>query len=211
MILIIRPTDAYMRRKRHDFIFKNQLDYIRLSSLEFVAEEIKQRDIAGNIAELGVYRGEFAKIMNLLFFDKKLYLFDTFEGFNKKDMQIEEDNNFSDIRDNFSQTNIDIVMGKMEYPENCIVKKGYFPDTIIDVNDNFCFVSIDCDLYLPVYEGLRYFYPRLNRGGYIFVHDYNNDKKYKGAKKAVTQFAMEQDLFFFPLSDRFGTAVFIKP
>ena len=25
-----------------------------------------------------------------------------------------------------------------------------------------------------IYEGLKYFYPRLSLGGYIFVHDYNS-------------------------------------
>lgn len=42
------------------------------------------------------------------------------------------------------------------------------------IEDSFCFVSLDMDLYKPTYEGLHYFYPRLNHGGYIFIHDCRN-------------------------------------
>ena len=47
------------------------------------------------------------------------------------------------------------------------------------------------------------------RGGYIFVHDVNNDS-YKGAAKAVNQFAIEQQISFLPLPDACGSAVLIK-
>jgi O-methyltransferase len=47
----------------------------------------------------------------------------------------------------------------MKYKENCIVRKGYFPETAEDLEDEFVFVSIDADLYEPIYNGLCYFYP----------------------------------------------------
>jgi O-methyltransferase len=97
----------------------------------------------------------------------------------------------------------------MKYPESCIVKKGYFPETTTDVEEEFVFVSIDVDLYEPIYNGLVFFYPRLQHGGYIFVHDYNN-ASFDGAKVAVQRFAREFKIPFFPLSDGCGTAVFVK-
>ena len=73
----------------------------------------------------------------------------------------------------------------------------------------FCFVSIDTDLYAPVAAELSFFYPRLNSGGFIFVHDYNNDL-FSGAKPAVQEFPSRNAVSFVPLTDRYGTAVFSK-
>jgi O-methyltransferase len=70
-------------------------------------------------------------------------------------------------------------------------------------------VSIDTDLYDPIYNGLQYFYPRLVKGGYIFIHDYNNDA-YLGAKKAVQQFCAENNISFVPLPDSCGSAIITK-
>jgi O-methyltransferase len=99
---------------------------------------------------------------------------------------------------------------KMKYKENCIFKQGWFPETANGLEETFVFVSIDCDLFDPILEGLRYFYPRLARGGYIFVHEYNYSR-FAGAKGAVKQFlAEEPDVRFFPLTDQNGTMVFIK-
>jgi O-methyltransferase len=70
-------------------------------------------------------------------------------------------------------------------------------------------VSIDADLYDPIYNGLKYFYPRLKQGGYIFIHDYNNDS-YKGAKEAVRFFCKENNLPYFPLPDAAGSAIIAK-
>ena len=196
-------------RKRPDYIYKAS-DYFRVSSLELVAYEIYKNNIKGNAAELGVFRGDFAKYINMAFPDKKLYLFDTFEGFNEKDTAIEEQGNYSKNIHDFSDTNIELVLGKMENKENCIIKKGYFPETAHGLEDTFAFVSIDVDLYEPIYNGLAYFYPRLECGGYIFIHDYNDGQKYTGVKEAVKKYCSENRIAYFPLSDNQGSAVIMK-
>ena len=78
-----------------------------------------------------------------------------------------------------------------------------------NVRDNFVFVSIDADLYKPIYDGLCFFYPQLAKGGCLFVHDYDNDE-YQGAHMTVRQFCQENDIGFFPLPDACGTAVIFK-
>ena len=141
--------------------------------------------------------------------DKKFYLFDTFEGFHQKDVLVEKQNSFSNGKQDFSDTSVELVLNKMKYPDNCVVKKGYFPESAIGVDDKFCFVSIDADLYEPIYNGLVFFYPKLTPGGYIFIHDFNNDN-YKGSRKAVEQFCMEQKINSIPLPDSGGSAIIIK-
>jgi O-methyltransferase len=184
-------------------------DYVRFSSLELVAEEIKEKKIEGAVAELGVYQGKFEKEINKLFPHKKLYLFDTFEGFDKKDSDIEVSMGYSKGNQDFSNTSIEKVMSLMQFPLNCIIKKGYFPETAVGLEETFSFISIDTDLFEPIYNGLAYFYPRVSKGGYIFVHDYN-DIEYSGAKKAVRKYCQEMGINYFPLSDGWGTCVIAK-
>ena len=136
------------------------------------ARYVHDENIQGNIAECGVNRGEFACYMNKYFPDRMLYLFDTFEGFDQRDWEIEKKKKTKitkktiiDGTDNFKTTNEKIVMHKMQNPEKCIVKKGYFPDSAKDVEDNFSFVNLDMDLYAPMKAALEFFYKRMNRGG----------------------------------------------
>lgn len=105
-----------------------------------------------------------------------------------------------------------IDMNKMTYPEKCVVHKGFFPDTIPSEEINYAFVSLDCDLYEPILEGLRYFYPRLNNGGYLFIHDYNQTNYLRGVKQAVHDYENEikQKLCKVPITDVCGTLVVCK-
>lgn len=180
-------------------------DYIRLSILEMISEEV--RNVEGAVAEVGVYKGKFASHINRIFLDRRFYLFDTFEGFNKNDLDFEEglDHKVGHLGD----TSIEEVKKKLTYPKLCVYKKGYFPETTEGMEENFVFVSIDLDLYKPTLEALKYFYPRLTQPGFIFVHDYNQ-QRYIGTPKAVKQFSKENELTFLPIGDFGGSAVFLK-
>lgn len=208
--VIIRDMKL-LNRERLFSILKTEFpwDYVRYSSLELTAYEIKKKKVKGDLAEVGVYKGEFAAKINECFPDRKLYLFDTFCGLDERDLNEDKKNSlvFSDRM--FNYPFIQEVLDKMKYPDNCIVKKGYFPDSIGNLDCIFAFVSLDADLFNPTYEGLKFFYPRLSKGGFIFVHDYNN-YKFGGAKEAVLKFSEEQNLNYFPLSDINGSAIFTK-
>lgn len=183
---------------------------LRFSIARLIALEINSRSIPGAVAELGVYQGEFAALINELYPDRQIYLFDTFNGFNPADIALEKAEGFSHAGvGDFQDTSLEIVMNKLVFPEQAVFCKGYFPDTAEGIQETFAFVSIDADLYNPVYEGLKYFYPRMSQGGYILIHDYNNDQ-YKGAGSAVKKYCSENNLFVVPLGDVHGSAVLIK-
>ncbi len=191
-------------------------DYIRWFTFELCAKEIRENRIPGQIAELGVFRGEFAKLLNEVFYDKKLYLFDTFEGFDDRDINQERINLDSDkyvfeTSELLKSTDVDIIMSKMKNKENVIIKKGYFPESLGSLEEKFCFVSLDVDLYGPTFEGLKYFYERLSDGGYIFIHDYNH-KLWPGISDAVKDFEnmIGRKLCKVPISDYSGTLVITK-
>jgi O-methyltransferase len=205
-VIIAAPMHSLRKTRNHSVLFG---EYIRASSLELVAREIHEHQVPGAVAELGVYRGEFARLINAAFPEKPLYLFDTFSGFAESDLKKEIDTMAPPGA--FSNTSISTVMSKMTFKQNCIIKEGLFPHSAADCkNERFCFVSIDADLYNPICEGLRYFYSRLSPGGYIFVHDYNN-LNYPGAKRALRQFCLENNVPYFPLSDASGSAIIARP
>jgi len=204
-------SDIYMLWRKRDkkFLSYKWRDYVRFSSLELVAYEINSKNIAWNCAELWVYRWDFAGKINEVFPTKKIYLFDTFEWFHENDLSIEKKEKFSHWQQWFTDTNEKIVMSNMKYPNQCIIKKWYFPDTTLWIDDTFCFVSLDADLYKPTYDGLSFFYPKLVKWGYIFIHDFNN-YEYTWVRKAIEQFCGQQWIWYFPLTDNCGSVVIVS-
>ncbi len=185
------------------------LDYVRHKALELCSNEIYRNNINGSVSELGVYKGDFASKINLAFPERNLYLFDTFSGFDSRDTGEEKSKSYSSGEQDFSDTNINMVLKKMKNPKKCIIKKGYFPETATGIEDLFCFVSLDADLYNPILAGLEYFYPKLEKGGYIFVHDFNNSD-YKGVREAVMKFCVEKNIGYVPIPDGGGSIVINK-
>ena len=162
---------------------------------------IYEQGIPGAVGEAGVFQGEFAKIINEKFPDRKCYLFDTFEGFDAKDVLYEEKYNFSQEEvGHLSMTSENLVLSKMKYVENCIIRKGYFPETAVGIKDTFCFINLDMDLYKPTIEGLRFFWDKMETGGIILVHDYFSEE-YSGVKCAVEEFRYERRVQYFPIGD----------
>lgn len=192
---------------KHASDFKTKYD-LRLAELRLIGDEIKKRRVAGAIAELGVYQGKFARELNQNFPDRKLYLFDTFEGFKPEDIAGERGLSKAKVGD-FSNTSAADIINQMPFPGQVVIIKGRFPETIPDQEIQYALVSIDADLYESTRQGLSYFYPRLSSGGVMLIHDYNS-MQFPGVKKAVDEFLNEQKLFLIPLCDFHGTAMLIK-
>lgn len=97
----------------------------RIASLAAVGREIYRRNVMGSVAEAGVYQGDFAKFINIIFPDRKLYLFDSFEGFEANSVQEDYDNKVQVKKwiNTLKDTSLEIVIKKMNFPENIIIKK----------------------------------------------------------------------------------------
>lgn len=185
-------------------------DFVRRQSFRLAAERIERLGVVGNVAELGVYQGEQAAFLNRIFPERNLHLFDTFQGFSAKDLGAEKQGGYSvAVTSDFQNTSVELVLSKMENREKVIVHPGFFPGTAKYVEDTFVFVSINVDLHDPTLAGLEYFYPRLAKGGFIFVHDYNN-RRYMGVRKAVDAFLARIDAAAIPLPDFAGSIVLVK-
>jgi O-methyltransferase len=171
---------------------------------------MEENGVPGAVAELGVYRGDFAKYLNQVFSNIKLYLLDTFSGFDAGDVQHEKKISGVYHHQDFSHTTIQTVKEKLPYPSRSIMIPGIFPHSAHELKaEQFCLVSLDADLYAPILEGLRFFYPRLSAGGAILVHDYNNSL-YPGCKKAAQEFCRAEGISVVPIPDIRGTVVIRK-
>ena len=182
-----------------------RINFIRDYSM--LLEDSISENIA--VAEGGVYRGDFAKEINACFPKHTLYLFDTFEGFDERDVKIEKQENYSSSDNNHLRiTSEELVLGCMPHPEMVVMKKGYFPETAVGLEDNkYLFVNLDFDLYNPTIEGLRYFYPRVVEGGVILVHDFYNSG-YAGVKQAIDDFERENGVTRkYPIGDHCSIAL----
>jgi hypothetical protein len=169
--------------------------------LESFSKVIYEKNLVGNLAEGGVYRGDFSAKINQVFPDRKLYLFDTFEGFDERDTKVEQSTANEHAAGYLAETSIEVVREKLKYPDKVIIKKGYFPETAIDIEDNFVFVNLDFDLYAPTIAGLEFFWPKMTRGRIILVHDYFVPASFIGAKKAADEFISKHNLLSFPIGD----------
>lgn len=146
--LCVKFTLSYKLEKNYDIV--------RTNTLKLCAKEIYRNNIIGDVAEAGVYKGDFAKHINKHFHDRKLYLYDTFEGFIENDLLIESAINNelkfqaeNRIKDKNQRLNpgmsFDIlkesIKNKMITPENVVFRKGNFPDTAEnEKNLKFAFV-----------------------------------------------------------------------
>lgn len=175
----------------------------RINFLRNLSIQIRDDSISGNVAEAGVFQGDFASHINRYFPDKKLYLFDTFSGFDKRDIEVEQMHRFSSVAEgHLNNTSVDMVLQKMKYPNNVVIKKGYFPETAVGLEETFCFISMDLDLYKPTIEGLQLFWDKLSAGGVILIHDYYS-VGYLGIKQAVKEFRLSAGVtaIVFPIGD----------
>ena len=184
----------------------------RAATMRLLAEQIREENIPGDAAELGVFRGDFAALINAAFPDRTIHLFDTFEGFPAEDVEIEQAQGLSRAKaGDFSETAADMVEKRLLYPERAVFHKGYFPATFDGCREKtFAFVSVDADLYAPTAAALPRFFDRLSPGGVLLIHDVNSTQ-FSGAGKAVREFCAERGLLPMPVCDLHGSVVLRRP
>lgn len=213
---------------------------VRLSALRLHVREIEARKIPGDVAELGVYQGAFAAEINRLFPERRLWLFDTFEGFHARDLAIEaERTGVKAQRRGFADTTMELVRSRLPHPEKARFVQGYFPESLdfMEATDSDvtqepvnavvscssshveqreersepCFALVSLDPDL--YE------PTLEGLRYFYPRLAPGGRilihdytscQFEGVKMAVDEYCCAEGLFVVPLMDLHGTAVLVK-
>jgi hypothetical protein len=172
----------------------NSLEYIRINK------------IPGDIVECGVWKGGNIKgIMDYLHYhdiqDKKVWLYDTFEG------MTEPDENDVDLRSNKAKDILESVMcyASLDSVKSLLQTSKFSQDqvnyvigdilkTLTDVNnvpDKISLLRLDTDWYQSTKIELDVLYPNLSVNGVLIVDDYGH---WQGSKKAVDEYFSNSDI-----------------
>jgi O-methyltransferase len=164
----------------------NDLDMIRLAFLAMNVKALEAARVPGAFAELGVWRGNSAKVIHSLAPQRELYLLDTFQGFPSEDTDFDP---ASGISHHFQDVSVKQVRDFVGHSEHVHMVVGRFPASASSIpsDEHFAFVHIDCDLYQPAKAALEYFYPRMSQKGLIVVHDFASGR-WPGVTQAVDEF-----------------------
>jgi O-methyltransferase len=183
-----------------------KVDYPRIEFIRNLSTDFHDRGLTGCVAECGVCWGDFACKINEFFPGQKLYLFDTFSGFDIRDVTEETDESLFHKDNRYVRyASSEVALLKCPNRKNVIVKKGYIPDTFDGLpEEEYAFVHLDLNLYAPTIASLRYFRTRMVPDGVTLVHDYYS---HDGVKRAVDEFADECESVRVPTGDSLSVAL----
>lgn len=147
----------------------------------FIYSTVKKAEkIEGEIAEVGTYKGGSTKLICEAT-KKPIRAFDTFEGL----PALHEKDSTDQMEKGEYAASLESVQNYLQNYPNITFYQGLFPATAVPVEDKrFSFVHLDVDLYESTLNCLKFFYPRMSRGGVIISHDRGAD----GVMKAFNEF-----------------------
>lgn len=199
------PPKDFLAIHKMRLIFRarpyTQSTYQKLSALYDAASGLEARCISGSFVECGVRNGGSAAVIAAIAAPnskRDLWLFDSWEGLpDPTGLDITDDGqpghrgqalgDLEQVRELlFSKMNLD--------PNKIHLEKGWFNQTIPAVKDNLgeiALLNLDCDWYESVKFCIEQLYPRVVKGGYVFIDDYYY---WRGAKKAVDEFIQRHPL-----------------
>ncbi len=192
---------------------------LKTAAIRKLCHRLNNLGVEGAAADLGAYYGDISWQLNALMPDRKLYLFDTFTGYDARDIAKEQELQLSDAKaGQFSftpkeQQNLEAaLLGRMPYPDRIIIRKGWFPETAYDLEDErYALVHLDAGLYQPTYFGIQYFFSRMSQGGVMLLSGYE-DGKSQSVRQAVQDLEKQYGAFLIaPLNDLDGTIVISHP
>jgi O-methyltransferase len=151
----------------------------------------------GCIVECGVWRGGMSAGMGALFPDKKVYLFDSFEGLPQaKEIDGEaamawQSNTESDGYYDNCKAEMDIAKQAMELSgADFKLIKGWFNETlpVTNVEEPIAVLRLDGDWYDSTMDCLKQLYPKVIKGGIVILDDYHT---WDGCSRALHDYLSE--------------------
>ena len=196
------PFDASLAK-----IIRGTADPVRYGSCALAIAGVEREEIPGAFAEVGVWRGDTSRLVHLQAPNRVLHVFDTFNGFPNCDL--ENANPADAIR--FRDTSIAAVKSRLGNTDNVVFHVGRFPETAEGLEQEiFSLVLLDLDIYRPTLAALEFFYPRISRGGFCFIHDYNSPESDYAIKRAAISFFSDKPELLIELPDTWGSVMFRK-
>lgn len=105
---------------------KRYPDKVRFFNWWFQVERLKRDGVPGDFAELGVYKGESAKLLHRMDPSRTFHLFDTFEGFKEEDLAGETGEAATYTTRNFADTSVEAVRRYLGASDKFVFHVGRF-------------------------------------------------------------------------------------
>lgn len=203
--------------------FERQVSLLR--SVEYIIGN----KLRGSIVECGVWRGGSMalvarKLLKMNEANRKLFLFDTFEGMSEpttldKNVIVSEDaKKLLEEADKMQGNNV-WCYSTLDEVKNNLVATGYPQDHIFyfkgmventlpeDSIDDIALLRLDTDWYESTKHELETLYDKLVPGGILIIDDYGH---WSGAKKAVDDFFAEREIVPFMNRIDYTGRLFVK-
>jgi len=168
----------------------------RLDNIKFCIESILSRNIPGDLIECGVWHGGaviFKRAMLKAYgvTDRLVWVADSFEGCPPPDeKKYPHDKGVDFYQDSNLAVTIDKVKANFDsyglLDNQVCFLKGWFKDTLPKSPiQRLALLRVDGDLYESTMDVLFNLYPKLSKGGYAIIDDYNG---ISACKKAVNDY-----------------------
>lgn len=171
-------------------LLSDQVDEREIAVIMREFETTLARGVAGDVVELGCYVGTTSVFLakRLKDTDRKLYLFDSFEGLPPKTHQDDSPAGLQFKAGELLATKKQLIRNlKQANVPMPVIKKAWFSDLIdSDMPRQIAFAFLDGDYYGSISDSLRVITPRLTPGATIIVDDYANEAL-PGAAKATDE------------------------
>lgn len=121
--------------------------------------------VAGEFAEIGVFKGNTSQMMRMVFPERRLHCYDSFCGIMGADSSIDKHKD-GEFAASLAEVKTRVGMENVEY------HVGFFPETHTNKETKFAFVHSDLDTYSGAKATLETIFPQLSVGGTLLFDDY---------------------------------------
>jgi O-methyltransferase len=188
----------------------------RVISLIRAVHYLIENNIEGDFVECGVWKGgsAMAIIKTLQFLgvnDRKVYLYDTFEGmpppeevdksFNNEfaDVLLKKDESYKDTSVVWAYSSLEDVkknIFSLGYDINLVhFIKGKVEDTLpLSNHEMISLLRLDTDWYASTKVEMEVLFPKLSKAGVLIIDDYGH---WQGAKKAIDEYLKDNKIPLF--------------
>lgn len=175
----------------------------RVQGMVTALEQIDRKGIKGDVVECGVWRGGNIILARLMSPDRVCWLYDTFAGMTKPDLEDITKSGKKSALDRYCARQKDgrgWCVASLDDVKACLSETHTFDEarlrfvcgdvrhTLLDstnLPERIALLRLDTDWYASTNIELEVLYPRLVDGGFLIVDDYGH---WQGARRAVDEY-----------------------
>lgn len=175
-------------------LVSDQVEYPELAVIVRELQAVIQRNIPGEVVELGCYSGTTSlfiqRVLTASASYKEFHVYDSFAGLPPKVAQDQSPAGTQFTSGELTTSKQTLIKNfrnaRLQLP---VIHKVWFEElTVVDMPKSIVFAFLDGDFYTSIAASLRVIQPLLTKGSCIVIDDYQSEAL-PGARKAVDEWA----------------------